>query len=252
MPERTFGRTVKYRRTQLGLSQAKLGELVGRSASSIRSWERDKTFPSEPSVITALAAILGVDERMLFEKAGQAAPVVEEAPTIEQALATLDPEAIEEELKPRVPEPVAASIPAIEVVPDEEEGIVIEESVPVFDTSSIEKELTAAMAAFEVAPEPVRTPQPVAVAVPPPRSATTSTQVAYVAPPPTYVVSAPTPRIDEPSYMEDRSQRQLYRVRTLATIVILVALGITLLWAFGEGFGALGDWWDEFFGNLRL
>jgi transcriptional regulator with XRE-family HTH domain len=33
MPERSFGRTVRYRRTKLGLSQAKLAELVGRSAS---------------------------------------------------------------------------------------------------------------------------------------------------------------------------------------------------------------------------
>ena len=32
MPERSFGRTIRYRRTKLGISQAKLGDLVGRSA----------------------------------------------------------------------------------------------------------------------------------------------------------------------------------------------------------------------------
>jgi hypothetical protein len=52
--------------------------------------------------------------------------------------------------------------------------------------------------------------------------------------------------------MEDQSQRQMYRVRTLATLVVLVALVVALIWAVQEGFGALGTWWDEFFGNLRL
>ena len=92
MPERSFGRTVRYRRTKLGLSHAKLGELVGRSATTVRSWERDKSHPNDHGVLTALAAILGVDERSLFEKAGQTPPAIESSPTIEQALATLDPE----------------------------------------------------------------------------------------------------------------------------------------------------------------
>lgn len=197
MSEPTFGRTIKSRRSELGLSQAKLGELVGRSASSVRSWERDKSYPSEHSIITALSAVLGVEEATLFELSGQAQPEVETSPTIEQALATLDPATIEEELAAKTsgqtPEPPSESTPA-----------------------------------------PVTQPP------------------AYVAPPPPYTVTAAVPRVHEPSYMEDRSQRQLYRVRNLATIVVLVALGITLLWAFSEGFGALGDWWDEFFGNLRL
>ena len=188
---------IKSRRGELGLSQAKLGELVGRSASSVRSWERDKSYPSEHSIITALSAVLGIEEETLFELSGQVRPEVETSPTVEQALATLNPETIEEEL--------------------------------------------AAKALAE-------TPEPPAQPTPPPAAQ----QPAYVAPPPPYTVTTAAPRIHEPSYMEDRSQRQLYRVRNLATIVVLVALGITLLWAFSEGFGALGDWWDEFFGNLRL
>ena len=194
MPEQTFGRTIKNRRSELGLSQGKLGELVGRSASSVRSWERDKSHPSEQSIVTALSAVLGIDEAELFELSGQQAPEVETSPTIEQALATLNPATIEEELAAAIQEPLPA-------------------------------------------PE---TPQPAV------------RQAAYVAPPPPYSVGSAIPPAHEPSYMEDRSQRQLYRVRNLATIVVMVALGITLLWAFAEGFGALGDWWDEFFGNLRL
>ena len=52
--------------------------------------------------------------------------------------------------------------------------------------------------------------------------------------------------------MEDRTQRQLYRVRNLATIVILVSLGIAFLWALTQSVDALASWWDEFFGSLRL
>jgi hypothetical protein len=61
-----------------------------------------------------------------------------------------------------------------------------------------------------------------------------------------------TPTLGHPSYIEDRSQRQLYRVRTLATMVALVALVVAFIWALGEGLGALGEWWDGFFGQLRL
>ncbi len=210
MPVRSFGRTVRYRRTKLGLSQTKLGELVGRSPNTIRSWERDKSQPNDPHVITALSAILGVDERSLFEKAGQPEPELETSPTIEQELASLSP------------------------------GIV--------DTTEVEdEESTESGYKSEVDPVPLWPEQP-----DPEYGSVNETVPAYVAPTQPHVVTTALPPAHEPSYMEDRSQRQLYRVRNLATIVILVALGIAFLWAFTEGLGALGAWWDDFFGNLRL
>jgi hypothetical protein len=75
---------------------------------------------------------------------------------------------------------------------------------------------------------------------------------AYVAPPDPYNPTPLTPTLADISYMEDESQRQMYRVRSLATLVAVVALVIAFVWALGEGLGALGDWWDDFFGNLRL
>ena len=62
----------------------------------------------------------------------------------------------------------------------------------------------------------------------------------------------PTPTANELSYVEDQGQRQIYRVRTMATLVGIVVLAIALIWAIGQSLGALGDWWDSFFGNLRL
>ena len=202
MPVRTFGRTVRYRRTKLGLSQTKLGELVGRSPSTVRSWERDKSRPSDPHVITTLCAILGVDERTLFEKAGQPQPEVETSPTIEQEMASLTPDSDEQ--------------------PDREEEAESEPSSVLLAESSPQ-------------------PKPVSTEVP-----------TYVAPPEPHVVTTTLPPVHEPSYMEDRSQRRLYRVRSLATIIILVALGIAFVWAASEGLGSLGAWWDDFFGSLRL
>ncbi len=65
-------------------------------------------------------------------------------------------------------------------------------------------------------------------------------------------MTSPTPPIAEPSYIEDQSQRQLYRVRNLATLVAAVALVIALMWAISESLSALGAWWEDFFGSLRL
>jgi hypothetical protein len=73
-----------------------------------------------------------------------------------------------------------------------------------------------------------------------------------VAPPDPYVQTPLTPTVADLSYVEEDSQRQLYRVRNLATLVAVVALVVTFIWALGEGIGALGDWWDDFFGNLRI
>ena len=117
MPERSFGRTVRYRRTKIGLSQAQLGELVGRSASSIRSWERDVATPTDPSVLTALSAILDIDGRALFDKAGVESPPEETHPTVEESLASLAPLPLEEPIEERIdPDPLIAAAAAATVI----------------------------------------------------------------------------------------------------------------------------------------
>jgi transcriptional regulator with XRE-family HTH domain len=246
MPERTFGRTVRFRRTKLGLSQTKLAELVGRSVTTIRSWERDKSVPTDPKALAALAAILGVDERSLFEKAGQAVPAAEDSPTIEEALATLDPDLVEGTTFGTVEEPDETS-PADDEAATEEPAVVDDVVTPAIEEPAAEEGVAEAAAEefFEAAVADESEPE---VAEVTPRTPAPS----YAAPPTPYSVVSAVPPAHEPSYMEDSTQRQLYRVRNLATVVVLVALGIAFLWALSEGLGALGDWWDEFFGNLRL
>ncbi|MFP4554202.1 MAG: helix-turn-helix domain-containing protein [Actinomycetota bacterium] len=228
MPERSFGRTVRYRRTKLGMSQAKLADLVGRTATTIRAWERDKSRPNDPKVLSALAAVLGVDERHLFDKAGVEPPETETSPTVEQALATLAFKDVvdagggdtrnDQDDQPQ-PEP--------EKEPESEP-----EHEPVAPVSSEERERR---------PSVERQLQSVG-----------ANQPAYAAPPDPFERGPVTPTTADLSYMEDDSQRQLYRVRNLATLVAFVALVIAFLWALGEGLGALGEWWDDFVANLRL
>lgn len=207
---------VRYRRTSLGLSQSKLGELVGRSTATVRSWERDDSRPTDPDVLATLAAILGIDERQLFDKAEVERPdQVEDSPTVEQALATLSPPGSETIEQPRQ-EPRVSVVAA--------------------DTTAVTGDLRAARVTSSLQ-SIAKSPSPAP---------------AYTAPPDPYVRTATTPSLADASYMEDQSQRQMYRVRTLATLVVLVALVVALIWAIQEGFGALDSWWDEFFGNLRL
>jgi transcriptional regulator with XRE-family HTH domain len=256
MPERSFGRVVRYRRTKLGLSQAKLGQLVGRSPATVRSWESDKSIPNDPKVLATLAAILGVDERSMFNKAGvELLAVVETSPTIEEALATLAPEGSE-------PVPTAGVVAAFHELESDQEPVVEEEakSASVLVESKVPPDMEGPEGLgpdllIDLAPEPEAPPvEPRHLPVPMPAAP-------IGAPPPIphpvtasrepYIYTVP-PSTTEPSYIEESSQKQLYRVRTLATVVGLVALVIALLWATTEGLDALGTWWDDFTGTLRL
>jgi len=220
MPERSFGQTIRYRRTKLGLSQTKLGELVGRSASTIRAWERDKTAPNDIRVVVTLSAVLGIPERVLFDKLGMTPPEVEANATVEEVLAELAP------------------------APEEAEGTAI--SPPAEDRGPLEPTPVS-----EPLPPPDSAVEPTPAAEPSPSSDSRAEPASAPTPEP-YLLAAPVASTVEPSYIEDRGQRQLYRVRYLATAVVLVALGIALLWALDRGLEAFAEWWDVFVGNLRF
>lgn len=229
MPERSFGRTVRYRRTKLGLSQARLAELVGRSPATIRSWEAERTTPNDTRVLATLSAIIGVDERTLFGKAGVALPAdleVETSPTVEQALASIAPEGqADPEASPTVEEVLASfASESDEQLADEPDD---EPAITPTATPHTRDRRRARLRAV---------PRPLPQRVPEQASVTTLTPVA----------------VREASYIEDPAQRQFYQVRTLASVVGLVALAIALLWAVGHGLDALGNWWNDFFDGLRL
>ena len=235
MPERSFGRTIRFRRTKLGLSQAKLGELVGRSPSTIRSWERDDSTPNDSDVLMALAAVLAVEPRTLFEKAGVGRPETETSPTVEQELATLRPPPAEDAEDPDDRAQISFTyeeLAGLGVRLDDEEETAAPSTTPL----SAETEDAEQMPRFDVSDRPVP---------------------GYTDPRPGYVVTRLTPEHGEQvygeySYVEDPSERQLYRVRMVGTAVGVVILLLLLMYAAGKGMEAFGDWWDSFFGQLRL
>ncbi len=220
-PEMSFGRSVRYRRTKLGLSQTRLGELVGRSAAAVRSWERDSSIPSDPSVLEALSAVLGIEQQVLFDKAGLDAPAVETSPTVEEALGTLTP---------------TTPSPAVE----QDQG---DAEISVDESRSWSYREDPSDELISVGFTPI-----------PPHGDVYATRgdPAFSSPVDPFVLTVPAPPTIEPSYMDDESQRQMYRIRNLSTLVLAVALIVLLFWALGNGWEELNTWWDDFFGQLRL
>jgi transcriptional regulator with XRE-family HTH domain len=223
----------------MGLSQAKLGELVGRSASTIRSWERDDTVPNDEAVIDALSAVLGIDKYLLYSKAGMEIVPHETSPTVEEALATLSPAATIGDIPSQAAQPIALDDEA-------DDDSQIEQSEAEDGEESIADQWLRPFPE-EVPPEPDPlwpTPPPhLPVATPPP---------GYIAPRGSLVYAAARPPVVEPSYIEDENQRQVYRIRNLATMVLVVALVVVLVWAMGNAWDSFSTWWDDFFGQLRL
>lgn len=236
MGESSIGRLIKKRRESLGLSQARLGELVGRSASTIRNWERDRTSPSERSDVVALAAILGLDERDALDQAGFDLPRQTDHPTMEQAFASLGPHP--DEVLPL--EDHEAEEPADDQ-PDVGKG-----------TSGRRPEEWEEKPAEE-APISAPGPEPGKVGSgsrvdsnddhPPVR------RVVERAAPPTVLEAAPA---SEPSYLEDPEERQQYRLRGLVTTIAIVVLVIVLVWSFHRTTNALGNMWNQFMSMLDI
>jgi hypothetical protein len=199
-------------------------------------------------VLFALSAILDLDQEALFEKAGVEVPSEETQPTVEEAFASLAPLPIENPLAE--PEPVENSGPT-EPPPETELDADYELEAEVREhLDEAARDTLEPPRKWE--PEPVHetfslSPQPVGAT-----AMRTTPEPAFISPPEPFQFTQPTPPVLEPSYMEDSEQRQLYRVRNLATVVLFVGLVIVLLWSLSNTVEALGTWWDDFFGSLRI
>jgi transcriptional regulator with XRE-family HTH domain len=88
-----FGGLIRDARERLGLSPHRVGELIGRASGTVKAWERGRTIPNDPFVVTSLAAVLAIDERALFRAAGLTPPDAPPVTTIEQQLASIAPAA---------------------------------------------------------------------------------------------------------------------------------------------------------------
>jgi transcriptional regulator with XRE-family HTH domain len=237
---------IRRRRESLGFSQARLGELVGRSASTIRNWERGKSTPAAPSDAVALAAVLGLDEQQVVEAAGFEAGDIRAHQTVEQGYASLAPErppvegASDRDDTSGDAQVSRAEDPVADDQPEAEEAGLVATADPVDPPVRWERVARR--------PVPEHSASPLKAVEAEVRPETDQRDLARAAPPTVLEVAPP----HEPSYVEDPTERQRYRTRAVATAVVVLFLVVVFLWSFDRAVDALGTMWQDFIGMLEL
>ncbi|MDH3250592.1 MAG: helix-turn-helix domain-containing protein [Acidimicrobiia bacterium] len=232
-----FGSLIAEHRERLGLSSSRVAELVGRSPGAIRSWERGRSHPDDPVVVSSLAAVLGIDETELFVAAGMEPPRASAPFSLEETLSAIAPAASQ-----RATEQV--EIPG---TPDDGVGRhtrSVEEEKLGGRESALDRLRTAVESVTESVGDSGRRRRR--------GSSATSRRQLIVSPPPTRVSSQSIRKrpFNSLSYMEDVEERWSYRVRTILTAAGVGALGLILIWAGSELLGAVGDVWDALTAGL--
>lgn len=205
----SLGELISSQRAALGLTQARLAELVGRSPSTIRSWERDRTAPADQAAVAALAAVLGLSEDEM------AAAILGRA----------------ESPAPPQPAPVEQEVPQITEA-DEEATAESQPEAPSGGTHRAKDDVVDGSSPRVAGPDKTR-------------AAAAPTVLSEVAPPRSEAAGAVSrlPRV--PSYLDDPGEVRTYRVRTVLTAVLMILILIVLLWAFGEARESFGLIFDD-------
>jgi transcriptional regulator with XRE-family HTH domain len=263
----SFAELVKGRRTELGLSQASLAELVGRSSSAIRSWERGASTPTDENVVRSLAAVLGIDEVTLRSAVGLPPEAPIEAPEEVggSALEAFEEETVggdkeeEEAVEPETAggdevsseEDEEASV-FEETTPgpaEDEEAVTLDEAVP---QAGDDAEVDAGAQATEV-DEVEEAPETDAILISPPLEVPTPTMepmmpaaASQASPTATIPVAAPPTQPIRPSYLDDPDQMMTYWIRAAMTVAFAVFLLIVFFWALGRLGDAIGEVWEIF------
>lgn len=210
----SLGELISSQRAALGLTQARLAELVGRSPSTIRSWERDRTAPADRASVAALAAVLGLTED-------------------EMAAAILGPT-----------EPPPAAPPPTPVPVDQDESAVPgDEAGPAGENErAVALEVGHSGGRESIDSSSLRTPAPARDGS---EAAAAPTVLSEVSPAreETAGAVARLPRI--PSYLDNPEEVRTYRVRTVLTAALMIFILIVLIWAFREAREAFGLIFDD-------
>lgn len=226
----SLGDLMQRQRAALGLTQARLAELVGRSPSTIRSWERDRSVPADPSAYAALSAVLGLTDE-----------------EIESAIGGVQPQSYAVDTTGLEPSPPDDLAPSEDAVEPSSVGAGPELDLDRGDHPSdggVPATMPTGMDSTEAqkgSPSQAdRRDRPLTGPATPSTRAdeTVRTEAALPEPAASRVVSR-LPRV--PSYLDDPAELRTYRARTVLTAVLLVLMFIVLTWAFGEAREALGS-----------
>lgn len=232
-----FGSLIADHRERLGLSSGRVAELVGRSPGTVRAWERGRSQPDDPIVVSSLAAVLGIDETELFVAVGMEPPRASAPFSLEETLAAIAPDA------------ASRSTEQVEIpdTPDDGAGRhtrSVEEEKLGGRESALDRLRTAVESVTESLGDSNerrrgRTQNP-----------SRQQSVLTHAPMPTVAPSTGKRPFNALSYMEDVEERWSYRVRSILTVAGIGGLGLVLIWAGSELLGAVGDVWDALTAGL--
>lgn len=231
-----FGSLISEHRERLGLSSTRVAELVGRSPGTVRAWERGRSQPDDPVVVSSLAAVLGIDETELFVAAGMEPPRVSTPFSLEETLSAIAPTASQ-----RATESVE-----IPDAPDDGGGKharSVEDEKLEGRESALDRLRTAVETVAESFGDSNKRRQG--------RPPFPKVQSAMMSPQMPVATSASRKRpFAALSYMEDVEERWTYRIRSVLTVTGVGALGLILIWAGSELLGAVGDVWDALTAGL--
>jgi transcriptional regulator with XRE-family HTH domain len=232
-----FGSLISEHRERLGLSSSRVAELVGRSPGTVRAWERGRSQPDDPIVVSSLAAVLGIDERELFVAAGMEPPRASAPFSLEETLSAIAPAASQ-----RATEQV--EIPDAPADGAGRHARSVEEEKLGGRESALDRLRTAIESVSESVGESNKRRRG--------RLQTPSRQQPIVGPAPMPVAAQSNRKrpFNALSYMEDVEERWSYRIRSILTVAGVGALGLILIWAGSELLGAVGDVWDALTAGL--
>ncbi|HVR33053.1 MAG TPA: helix-turn-helix transcriptional regulator [Acidimicrobiia bacterium] len=247
-----FGGLIRDAREARGLSPHRVGELIGRASGTVKSWERGRTVPADPHVVTSLAAVLGLDEEALFRAAGLNPPDHKTALTIEQELATIAPRSAPADPARDVEiqftrTPAGAPFGPPDLAPAGaalSHGVKTETETPSTETAQPEESVADAVTAFLQ-----KGVDAIAEASAPVLEQFRKARKEKTRPAPRQIVSQ-QPVAPSGSYLDDPDEQWSYRLRSLWTAAGVGVLGMLLLWAGSRALDALGDTWEALLAGL--
>lgn len=236
----SFGDFVRRAREQAGLTQSRLAQLIGKSPTTIRSWEHGRTNPSDAGAVTAMAAVLGLDENDLLGQAG-----FEEAEPATGSSARRQLTSLASEPDPSFRLSVAP------LVTDEPEHPSDKDQTPISDTP-IGTAAPAAVKAVTIFTSPVPAapsaePNVETRDVPGPKTRIVVTQST-----PGTSVGSSNGYVGALSYVEDDTEKDFYRRRGAITVVVLIFMVIVIWWALGRTGAAIADLIEGIVGSLDI